>query len=149
LQKEQGAYISPPEQMISAVPNRPPLAVFRNKRFATDLNFLTAAQRNAAGLTSFRMLTRDHGKVQIMKNVRLSHALSTAGLLVGLVIATPASAQQTAEQACTPDVMRLCQQFVPDHGRIGACLKRNSRQLSPACRSVVSGPKKKQRHASR
>jgi hypothetical protein len=94
-----------------------------------------------------------------MKNFRTSRVskyLPTAagllGVLVALTFAPPfANAQQTAEQACTPDVMRLCQQFVPDHARIGACLAQNKKQLSPACRSVISSAKssKKQRHASR
>jgi len=87
-----------------------------------------------------------------MKTIRPSHilSLSTAALLLGILTA-PASAQQTAaEQACTPDVIRLCQQFVPDHKRIAGCLARNKRQLSPACRSVMSGSKgKKVRRASR
>lgn len=77
-----------------------------------------------------------------------------AGLLLGVIAyfaATPSFAGQTAEQACTPDVMRLCRQFVPDHGRIATCLLRNSRHLSPACHMVMSHGKKKktQRHASR
>jgi hypothetical protein len=76
-----------------------------------------------------------------------------AGLLLGVVAyfaATPGFAAQTDEQACTSDVMRLCREFVPDHARIAACLTRNSRHLSPACRTVMSNAKKKKhRHASR
>jgi hypothetical protein len=102
--------------------------------------------------------TDNHEKVFIMKSFDMSRvfALSPAavGLLGALMVVsfapTSANAQQTAEQACTPDVMRLCQQFVPDRARIGACLAHNKRQLSPACRSVMSTPKssKKQRRAS-
>jgi hypothetical protein len=97
-------------------------------------------------------------EVLIMKRFRsnkfLPSSIIGAGLLLGLTgcfAATPAFAGQTAEQACTPDVMRLCQQFVPDHARIAACLWKNTRHLSPACRTVMSSAKKKrkQRHASR
>lgn len=94
-----------------------------------------------------------------MKNFhtsRVSKFSPAAAGLLGVLVAVSfapafANAQQTAEQACTPDVMRLCQEFVPDHDRIGACLAHNKKQLSPACRSVISSAKssKKQRHASR
>ena len=60
------------------------------------------------------------------------------------VAATPATAQSSnAADLCTPDVFRLCSEFVPDRDRITACLKRKTRQLSPGCRSVFS-PKAKQ-----
>ena len=61
-----------------------------------------------------------------------------------------AAAEQTAEAACTNDVMRLCQQFVPDHGQIATCLIKNRKQLSPACRTVMTAPKssKHQKNAS-
>jgi hypothetical protein len=59
-------------------------------------------------------------------------ALGMASMITG-----PAFAQSQEDQAaCTPDVMRLCQQDIPDHGRIIACLVRSRLQLSPAC-SVV------------
>jgi hypothetical protein len=49
----------------------------------------------------------------------------------------PASAQSQEDQsACTPDVMRLCQQDIPDASRIVACLVRSKLQLSPACSEV-------------
>jgi hypothetical protein len=60
-------------------------------------------------------------------------------LVVALALASmgPAFAQaQDVQTACTPDVMRLCQQDIPDHDRIIACLVRSTPQLSPAC-SVV------------
>lgn len=68
-----------------------------------------------------------------------------AGLLLSLVAlagATPAAAQQTdAEIACQPDVFRLCEQFVPDRGKITACLRKNRLRLNPDCRKVFSGRK--------
>jgi hypothetical protein len=51
----------------------------------------------------------------------------------------PAFAQSQDDQAaCTPDVMRLCQQDIPDHSRIVACLVRSKLQLSPACSAVFN-----------
>src|SRR5258708_25772037 len=59
----------------------------------------------------------------------------------GLAVATPASSQEyrgTWEQqmACTPDVMRLCSDQIPDVGRIVACLRQNTVSLGNACRAV-------------
>jgi hypothetical protein len=63
-------------------------------------------------------------------------------LFAGLLIAggaTPALAQSAnAADLCTPDVMRLCQDFIPDRNRIVACLKAKRRQLSPGCRQVMA-----------
>jgi hypothetical protein len=55
------------------------------------------------------------------------------------ISAGPAIAQSQDDQAaCTPDVMRLCQQDIPDKGRIIACLVRSKLQLSPACSGVFA-----------
>ena len=40
------------------------------------------------------------------------------------------------QQACTPDVWRLCGGQIPDVNRIVACLRRNTPQLSDQCRAV-------------
>jgi hypothetical protein len=56
--------------------------------------------------------------------------------------ATPAAAQNdraTAEQLCTPDVMRLCNEYIPDPNRIVRCLKAKRRQLSSGCHAALSG----------
>jgi hypothetical protein len=66
-------------------------------------------------------------------------------LLIGaslVCIATaPAAAQDgtpAARRACTPDVFRLCEAFIPDHARIAACLQQHKKQLSAKCRMVFS-----------
>jgi hypothetical protein len=70
-----------------------------------------------------------------------------AGLFLG---AGPALAQnydpdrvasqgdQKAREACTPDVMRLCNDYVPDIPQIVACLKRERANLSPACGEIFA-----------
>src|SRR5262249_30809248 len=67
---------------------------------------------------------------------RLSLA-ATAGLPMLLFLTagiTPAGAQAAdAAERCTPDVMRLCSEFVPDPDDIVACLKRKGRFLSKPC----------------
>ena len=44
---------------------------------------------------------------------------------------------QAEQEACTPDVMRLCNDFVPDEAQIVACLKAKKSQLTPACSQVL------------
>ena len=67
--------------------------------------------------------------------------LGLAVVIGGTVIIAPASSQEyrgTWEQqmACTPDVWRLCGDQIPDVGRIVACLRQNTPQLSSGCRAV-------------
>src|SRR5215217_7108311 len=67
--------------------------------------------------------------------------LSFAVAIAGIGAVAPASSQEyrgTWEQqmACTPDVWRLCGDQIPDVGRIVACLRQNTPQLSNGCRAV-------------
>lgn len=57
-------------------------------------------------------------------------------LLIGL---SGAAAQGTPEarQACTPDAMRLCSEFIPDVPKITKCMIVNHRQLSKECRLAM------------
>ena len=57
--------------------------------------------------------------------------LAASFAIFGLVAAigfmsAPAAAQGTPEQqqACTPDVMRLCNAFIPDVAKITACMRK-------------------------
>ena len=57
----------------------------------------------------------------------------TAAVLVAA--AKPAAAYTPEqEQACTPDAMRLCGNFIPDVDQITACMIARQSQLSPECR---------------
>jgi hypothetical protein len=60
--------------------------------------------------------------------------ISASALLVSIMMMTPAFAY-TDEQvsACTPDVMRLCSDAIPDEGRITKCMIQKKRQVSAAC----------------
>ncbi|CAN0500085.1 unnamed protein product, partial [Phaeothamnion confervicola] len=60
--------------------------------------------------------------------------------ILGAAWATPAAAQREfidPAQACTPDVHRLCSEFIPDRNRITACLFKKRLQLSRDCRTVM------------
>jgi hypothetical protein len=73
--------------------------------------------------------------------------LAAIAAAFGLVLAAgfaPAAAQGTPEQrqACQPDALRLCGEFVPDVDRITACMVKNRIRLSPPCRAVFTAPRK-------
>jgi hypothetical protein len=65
---------------------------------------------------------------------------AVAGLLLAIAAGSSVNAQYRGtpemQQACTPDVMRLCNDDLPDVDRIVACMKRNRANLSPACGAV-------------
>jgi hypothetical protein len=74
---------------------------------------------------------------------RVYGAALFAGAMRSITGAPPAmSAEyrgtQEQQQACTPDVMRLCADSVPDVNRIVTCLRRNRSNLSAPCGAVFS-----------
>ena len=87
--------------------------------------------------------------VKQMLGVRTMVRHYAAILQVGLAISVLggvawAADQGTAEarRACTPDVVKHCNEFIPDAERIKACLQEKLRELSPDCRVVMIGPAK-------
>jgi hypothetical protein len=87
-------------------------------------------------------------------DARLVRAATVVAGIVLSTLAWPlaganAQYQGTSEmqQACTPDVTRLCSDDVPDLERITACMKRNRANLSPACRTALGAGA--QRHRPR
>jgi hypothetical protein len=88
--------------------------------------------------------------------------LAGAGLLLGLVMSPPASAQRAddmrggGQNPCVGDAQSLCGEFIPDRGKVASCLFRNKSKLTPACRAELGGGKasasrkaKGKRHAKR
>jgi hypothetical protein len=89
-----------------------------------------------------------------LKNVSISRLAASATIL-GLVWAAsfmpvPAAAATAAEQqqACTPDALRLCGEFVPDVAKITACMQHKRASLSPACRATMTVPSHGKRRTS-
>jgi hypothetical protein len=67
--------------------------------------------------------------------------LSAIAFIAMITAPLPAIAYtQEDADACTPDAMRLCQNAIPDAGRVTLCLVQNKRQLSPACTIVFNRP---------
>ena len=70
---------------------------------------------------------------------RTTSKIISAVLIVFTLGAGEALAQATRaqEEACQPDVFRLCGSDIPDVGRIVACLRGNESRLSAACHQVM------------
>ena len=73
---------------------------------------------------------------------------ATIGLQIVFVFAwlMAASGWARAEQgtlaqrlACTPDVYRLCSEFIPNADEITKCLKQKLEQLNSRCKKVFTG----------
>ena len=62
-------------------------------------------------------------------------AISSLALALAILALPRAGFAYTQEeqQACTPDAMRLCSEFVPNVDAITACMIKKKAQLSPPC----------------
>jgi len=71
--------------------------------------------------------------------------LLPGGLLLVAIVALgvgSAAAQQgtpEARQACTPDAMRLCSDYIPDVAKVTRCMMAKRGQLSAECRMAMAG----------
>lgn len=64
--------------------------------------------------------------------------------------AAPARAEPSAsdQEACTPDVFKICSSAIPNESAIVACLNAHVPQLSPPCRAVIDPPHTKRKRRS-
>jgi len=100
-------------------------------------------------LNEHRTLIEQGTSVKELRNLQSRSLLcAMAGVLTLLIVTAgtrPAAAQASdAADRCTPDVMRLCNEFVPDVEKITACMSKKRRQLSPECAAVFK-PKRRRR----
>src|SRR5882757_1296683 len=96
------------------------------------------------------METKSMNQRRFYSRISLGAALSAAVSIMGQNGAFAQQGTPEQQQACQPDVMRLCGNFIPDVDRIVACLKYNEPNLNPACHDVffpvvVEEPKPKAR----
>jgi hypothetical protein len=71
---------------------------------------------------------------RVMASNRLGGAIAAIVMLTvsgGAAFASKGTPEQ--REACTPDALRLCGQFIPDEDRIEACLREAGPRLSPPC----------------
>ena len=78
------------------------------------------------------------GRLADHRRTRLLGALAVAWLCTGATKLQDRGTQSD-QDACTPDVFRLCSDFIPDEPQILVCLQTKREQLSPACGKVI-GP---------
>lgn len=73
-----------------------------------------------------------------MQRIILSLAIAIGGGVATVSSAYPEEYRGTWAQqmACTPDVMRLCSDQIPDVNRIVTCLRQNTALLGHSCRAV-------------
>ena len=78
-----------------------------------------------------------------------SASLAAAALCLA-VWTSPAAAQRSddmrpgqggGQHPCAGDAQRICNEFIPDRGKVASCLSRNKSQLSQACAAVMGGGK--------
>ena len=79
------------------------------------------------------------------KSAALAVVLTLGSPLAAPVPAFAQSHSAEDEAACTPDVLRLCQQYIPRRAEIIACLVAHKTELGPACHEVFSRPASQQR----
>jgi hypothetical protein len=73
-----------------------------------------------------------------MPTIRLVCALALpVGILLGSLGAANAQGSDAAREACTPDAMRLCNEFIPDEAKVKSCMLSKRSQLSEACRLAM------------
>jgi hypothetical protein len=64
------------------------------------------------------------------------------GILLGAVNGAGAQGSDEVRQACTPDAMRLCSEFIPDAERVKKCMLSKRSQLSEPCRTAMAKGRK-------
>jgi hypothetical protein len=67
---------------------------------------------------------------------------------VAMTTSANAFDQALAQQACGNDVFAMCQQDIPDQGRITACLRKNYSRASSPCRAFMAASAKEMRHGA-
>ena len=82
---------------------------------------------------------------------RLRAPLVSVALAFCLSCATARAEPSASDQeACTPDVFKICSASIPSESAIVACLNAHVPELSPPCRAVIDPPHaKRKRRAQR
>jgi len=75
-----------------------------------------------------------------MSTIRFICSLALpVGMLLASLNGAGAQGSDAAREACTPDAMRLCNEFIPDEARVRSCMLSRRSQLSEACRLAMRG----------
>lgn len=60
----------------------------------------------------------------------------TGSITIGGISVANAQSEKL-KQACTPDAMRLCREFIPDRAKITRCMMRKRSQISGPCLAAM------------
>jgi hypothetical protein len=75
--------------------------------------------------------------------MRIVRVVCWLAVLAGAVVlnlnGVNAQGSPEAQQACTPDAMRLCADAIPDVPKVTACMNAKYSQLSRACQIAMRG----------
>jgi hypothetical protein len=82
---------------------------------------------------------------------KMKRAAFLFGVMAATLIVQRAGAfdQNAAQAACGNDVFALCQQYIPDHNRIAACLRAHQTQVSGTCRQFMANYAAQMRRTAR
>jgi hypothetical protein len=75
-----------------------------------------------------------------MTNTQLAIAFAFLTFAPAAGVFAPAAAlaeTQDEQNACMNDAFSVCGQDIPDRDKVGACLARNIKRISPECRTVM------------
>jgi hypothetical protein len=75
-----------------------------------------------------------------MASNRIRYRGAAAAFFVLLQTSAFAQGSQEQRDACTPDAFRLCGAYMPDAGRVEACLRASGPNLSRPCYDVFFPP---------
>ena len=78
----------------------------------------------------------------------ISWLMVPGSIIVGGIGAANAQSQ-ALQQACTPDAMRLCQEFIPDRAKITRCMMSKRSQISAPCLAAMRAEGHRRHEASR
>src|SRR6266576_3110236 len=80
----------------------------------------------------------------ILRSMPWAQRCVSLALLSATISPAPSFSQGTLAQrmACTPDVLRLCSEFIPNADEITICLREKNAELSDACRTAFEAEMK-------
>jgi len=80
-----------------------------------------------------------------MKSYSSLFAVLTVAVVSTTAMAEDPGRMQEQQQACETDVYTFCNDAIPDHDRIAACLRKHWREISHECRRIMNGHRRRHR----
>src|SRR5581483_5915024 len=130
---------------------------YKGRRFATSTG--CRGRVSVSGMICIRLRpwmarplvnAANQNKRMPLRPTPLTQWCVSLALLSATASPTPSFSQGTLEQrlACTPDVIRLCSEFIPDADQITICLREKRAELSDACRPLFEAAMNRPPNAS-